>query len=354
MALPNPARPMSILVVSKSVSDGNMLRYGLQDALGKYVSLVDVAHELPRGADIFLQTHHDIVIVHGWSSSQSEAFVLRVRREDGRRHTGIIVMAETTEGFDKLVVDNYNAGADEVVPNNLSLAILRSKMIMVFNFKVTTDLLRTANHKLQAMAVTDELTGCANMRGFTRKFASAMTGCAKGGFGVAVMMMDLDHFKKVNDNHNHLVGSHVIRATGQLLLSEGILEAQDIAARYGGDEFVVLFQGANVSSQVEKALKIGQAIARKEFVYDKISVRVTASIGLAWVPPGFTGQSADIVKAADAMLYRSKENGRNQVHAMTLKYPIDFSNIGDAHLIKAPLRLAAPEPMAKPSALRRK
>ncbi|MCX6123386.1 MAG: GGDEF domain-containing protein [Proteobacteria bacterium] len=339
MALPNPTKPMSILVVSPSFSDGNLLRYGLQDALGKFLSLVDVAQDLPGGAEMFKATHHDIVIAHGWTGAQSEAFVLRVRREDGRRHTGIIVMADTSDGFDKLVVDNYNAGADEVVPSNLSLAILRSKIIMVFNYKVTTDLLRTANHKLQAMAVTDELTGCANMRGFTRKFAASMLECAKGAVGVAVMMMDLDHFKKVNDTHNHLVGSSVIRATGQLLLNSGILEKIDTAARYGGDEFVVLFQGYDSAHQVAKALRLCEAIRQNEYIYDQVKVRITASIGLAWAAPGFKGLSSDLVKSADAMLYRSKEMGRNQVNAMDLKYPIDFSNIAETHLIKLPNRL---------------
>lgn len=331
MVLASPSKPMSILIVSKSQSDGQMLCYGLQDALGKDVRLIDIVPDLAEGTKKFTQEHHDVVLAHGWPSSHSEALILRIRTEGGNRHTGIIVMAPTSDGYDQLAVDNFNAGADEVVPVNISMIILRSKIIMVFNLKATTDLLRAANHKLQQMAVTDELTGCANMRGFSRKFATAMTACGNGTTGVAIVMMDLDHFKKVNDNHNHLVGSHVIRSAGQLLLNSKILEPNDVAARYGGDEFILMLLGQDPKSQVEKARKIRAAIERSVFEYDAIKVRVTASIGVAWAAPGFSGHSADLVKAADAMLYHSKENGRNQVNAMALRYPIDFKNIGSTH-----------------------
>jgi diguanylate cyclase (GGDEF)-like protein len=327
---------MTLLIVSKVESDGNILRYGLQDALGKHLILADVCRDLPSGADAFKKGHHDLIIVHGWKSPESEAFVLKIRRTDSNRHTGIIILAETSEGFDRLVVDNYNAGADEVAPSNLSIAILRSKIIMLFNYKITTDLLRSVNHKLQTMTVTDELTGCANMRGFTKKFAKIMEDCKSEKIGVAVLMIDLDHFKKVNDTHNHLVGSHVIRSMGQLLLNGNVLGGEDVPARYGGDEFVVLLRGDSMENQLKKAQKICSEVSKKVFVYESIEIKITASIGFAWASPGFSGPPSDLVKAADAMLYKSKDSGRNQVSAMKLTYPIDFSNISTQHMIEQP------------------
>lgn len=329
----SPTKPMAVLVVSKHPTDGQILCYGIQDSFGNHIRILDFKSDLKDAAQFFARVHHDVVILHGWKSSESEAFIFHLRNDDGKRHTGIIVMAPTTDGYDQLAVDNFNAGADEVVPVNLSLAILKSKMAMVFNHKVTTDLLRAANHKLQKMTITDELTGCANMRGFSKHFTNAMNHCSKGKTGVAIMMMDLDHFKKVNDNHNHLVGSHVIRSVGHLLLESKILGAKDIAARYGGDEFIVMLAGDDPKELVDKARKIRAAVERSEFTYDTITVRVTASIGLAWVAPGFSGHSADLVKAADAMLYHSKEHGRNQVSAMTLKYPIDLTQVSKAHMM---------------------
>lgn len=321
----SPTRPMSVLVVSKHQTDGQILCYGIQDAFGSDIRIIDFKHDLRDAAKFFTHEHHDVVVLHGWSGSESEAFILHIRNDDGKRHTGVIVMAPTGDGYDQLAVDNFNAGADEVVPMNISLVILRAKILMVFNFKAATDLLRAANHKLQMMTVTDELTGCANMRGFSRHFSHAMAACGKGKTGIGIVMMDLDHFKKVNDNHNHLVGSHVIRSVGRLLLESKILGSKDVAARYGGDEFIVMLLGDDAKTQVEKARKIRAAVEKSEFTYDTIKVRVTASIGLAWAAPGFSGHSADLVKSADAMLYHSKEHGRNQVNAMALKYPLDLS-----------------------------
>ena len=329
----SPTRPMSVLVVSKHQTDGQILCYGIQDAFGSHIRIIDFKYDLRDAANFFTRVHHDVVVLHGWNSSESEAFIFHVRNDDGKRHTGVIVMAPTGDGYDQLAVDNFNAGADEVVPMNISLVILRAKIMMVFNFKAATDLLRAANHKLQVMTITDELTGCANMRGFTRHFSHAMTACSKGKTGIAIMMMDLDHFKRVNDTHNHLVGSHVIRSVGHLLLESKILETKDVAARYGGDEFIVMFLGQDPKAQVEKARKIRAAVERSEFVYDTIKVRITASIGLAWVAPGFSGHSADLVKSADAMLYHSKEHGRNQVNAMALRYPLDLTQISSTQMM---------------------
>lgn len=259
-------------------------------------------------------------------------------------------MAHATDSFDKLVVDNYNAGADEVVPVNLSLAILRSKIVMVFNFKAMTDMLRTANHKLQAMAVQDELTGCANMRGITKRFATLCQEVAQNRKGLAVVMLDLDHFKQVNDKYNHLVGSYVIKATGQLMLQSGIFHVEDLPGRYGGDEFIVLLPGQKMEDQIMKVYQFWEKLRETVFTYEAIRLRVTASLGLAWVDPGFSGQPSDIIKAADAMLYRAKAKGRNQVQAMMLRYPIDFSAIGSEHVVDVPGIVAASAPQVKKSA----
>ena len=334
MVLPLPTRPMTILVVAKSEGDGNDLRYGLQDCLGSHAGMIELSTSLQQAEQMFARVHYDVVIAHGWDSNYAEAFVLRIRALDGKRHTGVLVLGRAGDGFDRMAVRLFQAGADDVLAMNLSLLILKSKIFMVFHIKVATDLLRTVNHKLQRLIVTDELTGLSNMRGFHKKYTQIMDRCMKGEFGAAVMMMDLDRFKKVNDNFNHLVGSHVIRSVGHILLENSVLGDNDVAARYGGDEYVLILVGKTAQEQMEKARAIRAMIEKSEFSYDKWTVRVTASIGVAWVERGFTGSREDLVKAADAMLYRSKEHGRNRVSGMVLKYPIDFEHIGSAHLIE--------------------
>jgi len=194
-----------------------------------------------------------------------------------------------------------------------------------------TDDLRRANYKLRMMTLTDELTGMANMRCFKEQYRKSVTKCTNGEIGLSIIMLDLDNFKLVNDNQNHLVGSHVISETGRLIQKSDSLGNEDLAARYGGDEFIICSEVSEMAYAVHKAMEIRQEIEAKSFVYDGCQISLTSSIGVAWAGPGFKGPLNDIIKLADVMLYRSKESGRNRVTSMELKYPIDFDHISRNH-----------------------
>ena len=328
-----PSRPLSLLIVGKDHHAGNVLRLSLQDSLGRLASRVDFVNDPKVALSIYTQTHPDVLLIDGFSSGHSEALIINARNYDGKRHTGVIVMAAMDEGFDQLAVNNYNAGADDVVGSNMSVAILRSKIMTVFNHKLTADELRAMVHKLELRTMTDELTGLFNMRAFMKKFGNSIQHCGNGGTGVAIVMMDLDHFKRVNDSMNHMVGSHVIKTVGHLLGKNQVFEADDFACRYGGDEYIMVLHGQSEMSQMRKADVIRELIASMEIKFQGHNVNVTCSMGLCWVPPGFAGKPEDMVKGADAMLYKSKAAGRNCLTGMILRYPVDFSHIGPSHLM---------------------
>jgi len=328
-----PSKPLSILIVCRDRNEANMLVMGLRETMGQVLRRVDVESDPQAAILVYKKSHPDVVVICGFSSGYSEALVLHIRKIDGKRHTGIIVMAEMDEAFDTLAINNYNAGADDVVSVKTSVAILRMKITTVFNHKVAADELRTSVHKLQVMNLTDELTGLANMRGFLKKFALTLKDNQDGATGLAVIMMDLDHFKRVNDTMNHMVGSFIIKSVGHLLADNGYFEPTDFAARYGGDEYIIVLRGIDPRAMMAKADGVRRFIESKQFNFQEHSLRVTCSMGLCWIPPKFSGRPEDIVKCADAMLYKSKEAGRNAVTGMTLRYPIDFNHIGGTHLI---------------------
>ena len=181
--------------------------------------------------------------------------------------------------------------------------------------------------------MTDDLTGLPNMRSFNQRFMTAIRRCRDGKIGLAVVMLDLDHFKSVNDTSNHLVGSYVLATAGKLMRNSGILAEVDVVARYGGDEFVMYIPTKDPHAAIKKAEAIRKVIEATTFSHDGVSIQLTSSIGVSWTAPGFDGRAEDLVKAADLMLYRSKEGGRNRVTGMVLRYPIDFDHISRAHLI---------------------
>ena len=123
-------------------------------------------------------------------------------------------------------------------------------------------------------------------------------------------MMDLDHFKSVNDTHGHLMGSHVLAEVGRLIRDS--IRTVDVSARYGGEEFVSYLPEAFLAGAHQVAERVRRAIESHSFSLDGRTIRVTISIGIALFPEH--GREINtLVARADKALYRAKESGRNRV-----------------------------------------
>jgi two-component system, cell cycle response regulator len=128
------------------------------------------------------------------------------------------------------------------------------------------------------------------------------------GGGVSVLMIDLDHFKRINDEFGHMLGDDVLRAVSAIFVRQ--LRKLDIVCRYGGEEFAIVLPATEGTSAATVADKLRRAVANTEF--PGIPYSVTISIGVADFPSNGIKRD-DIVRAADAALYDAKESGRNQV-----------------------------------------
>ncbi len=274
---------------------------------------------------LFDQHHPDIFIINSNLVGIGSRELCRwIRANDGERHTGIIIIAGEDIDEDRLSVDCLTQGADDFLRVSYTRDELLARLNTVLRLKFMTDDLRRANYKLRMLTLTDELTGMANMRCFREHFNRAVQRCRQGITGLAVIMLDLDHFKQVNDRINHLVGSYVLGEAGKMMRDASIIGSEDLAARYGGDEFIICSEVDDIALAVSKATVLRKLIESAAFEYDGRVVQLTASVGVSWVKPGFTGPKNDIIKLADSMLYRSKNFGRNRVSSMELRYPIDF------------------------------
>jgi diguanylate cyclase (GGDEF)-like protein len=123
-----------------------------------------------------------------------------------------------------------------------------------------------------------------------------------------------------------LVGSYVIAETGRLIRTSGLFKDHDVAARYGGDEYVIACEVGTPNDLMIIGEAIRLLIGGHTFEKDGFKMQITSSVGTAWVDKKFNGRAEDVIKAADLMLYRSKELGRNRVCTMALSYPIDLGN----------------------------
>ena len=171
--------------------------------------------------------------------------------------------------------------------------------------------LEVANARLEEMAATDTLTGLWNRR---RLFEMAQHEFNRGlrrKAPLTALMIDIDHFKAINDTHGHLFGDRVLVEVARLL--KDAMRAADIVARYGGEEFVVLMPDARLAEGAACARRICESAAGLAVSDGKESARVTVSIGAAESAEGGAATPEDLLRQADAALYAAKAAGRNCV-----------------------------------------
>jgi diguanylate cyclase len=160
-------------------------------------------------------------------------------------------------------------------------------------------------------SLTDPLTNIANRKAFDAAMESAML--ARGeGEAVVLMMCDIDHFKKFNDNWGHQTGDQVLRLVANCLSDN--LKGRDTAARYGGEEFGVILRGVELVDAIHVADQIRLAVQGRKLVKKStgdVLGTITISIGVSQFGPGDTVES--VIRRADACLYGAKQNGRNMV-----------------------------------------
>ncbi len=176
----------------------------------------------------------------------------------------------------------------------------------------TIEQTKADNARLEALAHTDPLTHLLNRRALTIRLVAELERVRRYNSPLTMLMIDLDHFKLVNDTFGHLVGDEVLRGIGMIL--QRSVRSVDMVARYGGEEFVVVLPETGEMGAVAFAERIRQRAEQHNFEAARTStVRVTVSIGVSCFPSPHVDSAEDLFARADAALYRAKERGRNQV-----------------------------------------
>jgi diguanylate cyclase (GGDEF)-like protein len=181
-------------------------------------------------------------------------------------------------------------------------------------FLLTTALVEAWN-RAQNLSMRDPLTGLYNRRYVDETMSRELSRARRGGHGVAVIVLDIDHFKKLNDTHGHDAGDHVLVRIGQLLRSA--TRGSDIPCRFGGEEFGVILPGADLQIARERAESIRNMFAGMKFDFEGKEVGpFTLSAGVASLAPGALDWAA-VLRHADRALYAAKQAGRNRVVTAT-------------------------------------
>lgn len=240
--------------------------------------------------------------------------------------TAIIFL--TAESKTEQVIIGLDAGADDYMCKPFSPNELLARVRAQLRIKDLTDQLQIANEKLQALVEIDDLTGLFNMRNIYSKLDYEIKRAQRYSRHVAVVMMDMDHFKNVNDDNDHLFGSFVLKEVGGII--KRTIRDTDIGARYGGDEFIIILTETDLEGVKSFCERLRTTIEAYEFDNGESKMRLTSSIGFAIAKP--RNQILDaraLVKLADKALYDSKTNGRNQVSSYDLSNDEDTAQDSD-------------------------
>jgi diguanylate cyclase (GGDEF)-like protein len=159
--------------------------------------------------------------------------------------------------------------------------------------------------------VRDTLTGLYNRRYFLDQFGPLAESNAMRGLGLGVLMLDIDHFKRVNDTFGHDTGDQVLREMASVLREA--TRPEDLVARYGGEEFILALPVVAPDQATERAERIRAALAERRIVTASGPLRVTASLGLAYAGANRLSSASALISAADRCLYQAKNSGRNRV-----------------------------------------
>ncbi|NYF78172.1 GGDEF domain-containing protein [Granulicella arctica] len=199
-----------------------------------------------------------------------------------------------------------------IVSALLALSIYSIRTTMLQSLSVRAEQrLREAHDRLEAISLTDSLTGVANRRHFDRTLEMEWNRTVRTRHPLALLIIDIDYFKKLNDRYGHPHGDRCLIRIAQAM-RDGLPRSGDLLARYGGEEFLLLLPTTDQAGAELVAARMQKAVASLDISYEP-EHRTTISIGLAVSEHPHSGTTAELIDAADDALYRAKKNGRDRV-----------------------------------------
>ena len=185
----------------------------------------------------------------------------------------------------------------------------------ILKFTYSDHLDESFQKQMYDSALRDGLTKAFNKRYFSDRLESEFRFAQRHGTPLSLLILDLDHFKKINDGHGHIAGDYVLQAFATLV--QNSVRTEDVFARYGGEEFAIISRAIAPDAAMRFAERLRRVVEALAIPIGVIHVKVTVSIGIASVPEAHAESPEDLLRAADRALYLAKGRGRNCVEVFT-------------------------------------
>jgi len=210
----------------------------------------------------------------------------------------------------ELLLQALAQGANDFLHKPANLLEMKARILSMLRLRVALVGLQQANRELTRLATTDPLTETLNRRAFLERADAAFSFCRRDDKPLSAIMLDIDHFKRVNDGFGHAAGDAVLR--GFAVRVAPILRGMDIFGRLGGEEFAIVLPGLELQGAVKVAERIRETVIAAPMPTDQGSIPITSSFGAACARQS-DAEFAALLHRADEALYAAKSNGRDRV-----------------------------------------
>jgi diguanylate cyclase (GGDEF)-like protein len=230
-----------------------------------------------------------------------------------RRHAKLVcegstVLIEDLESTNGTFVNGHEVTAQQALTDGDKITL---GSVTILKFTYSDDLDEKFQRRMFEAALRDGLTAAYNNRYFAERLDKELAFAQRHKAALSLIMLDVDHFKSVNDTFGHPAGDAVLISLAKLALDT--LRKEDVFARYGGEEFAVICRGVDVKSATIVAERLRELVEARRFAHEGREVRVTVSVGVAGYPETPVDTPAALIAAADDALYEAKLGGRNRV-----------------------------------------
>jgi diguanylate cyclase (GGDEF)-like protein len=237
----------------------------------------------------------------------------KVRARKSDFYTYILLLSALAEKKDMLV--GLRSGADDYLSKPFDADELQARLFVGERVLNLQDELIAARDALEFQATHDSLTGIPNRTAIMDTISRELARARREQTGLALILIDVDHFKQINDTHGHLTGDAVLR--GVALRVSSVIRPYDSFGRYGGEEFLILAPCATGAGAMCLAERLRKGIESSTFETGSEKIRLTISLGVALSTADGVRDARTLVHAADMAMYRSKRSGKNQVQMAT-------------------------------------
>jgi diguanylate cyclase (GGDEF)-like protein len=297
-----------LLIIEDSPAHRAEIRAAVEPA--KLFDTILEAEDGLAGLKVLLSQPVDVVLCDLHMPGLDGEKLLQVRSQKGVSSEIPFLFLSATQDLDQQI-RLLDGGASDTITKPFHAAELVARLRLHLKLKRLQDELREKNAMLARMSTTDPVTGLRTRRYVAEVLNIEWIRARRYRTPLSVMMADLDHFKRVNDQYGHPAGDAVLRGVSDVLRQT--LRAPDVAGRYGGEELLVILPQTEAAGAAQMAERWREAVEKATFRSpDGQSVGVTVSIGVAAFDAAHASPE-DLVSDADAALYRAKNGGRNRV-----------------------------------------